>query len=273
MSPPGLVSASAAWLRYVRNSAYYAFFRRAPSVHELHRAHVAWVPAASRGQVVSSDELCSVWLIRECIDQEAALRIKALLEKQHEDLWHGYELGRRMLPLHADPPLEASEAAQLQLGTLDVFGRRPPQAWPRLQQMRDEGLAGAEELYCLQQVATDRLGWGRCLFVQAQQLEPGASVSAHRDALPFGGDRIATVVLQGSGVVRVGHQSFEVNAGDFYALADEARYFVEHEVQTAPSDRLSLTFRYGLSPHSALPSMEGEELRGDRGGGSALRDV
>lgn len=70
---------------------------------------------------------------------------------------HGYELGRRMLPLHADPPLEASEAAQLQLGTLDVFGRRPPQAWPRLQQMRDEGLAGAEELYCLQQVELE--GW------------------------------------------------------------------------------------------------------------------
>lgn len=49
--------------------------------------------------------------------------------------------------------------------------------------------------------------------VQAQQLEPGASVSAHRDALPFGGDRIATVVLQGSGVVRVGHQSFEARRG------------------------------------------------------------
>lgn len=49
--------------------------------------------------------------------------------------------------------------------------------------------------------------------VQAQQLEPGASVSAHRDALPFGGDRISTVVLQGSGVVRVGHQSFEARRG------------------------------------------------------------
>ena len=44
----------------------------------------------------------------------------------------------------------------------------------------------------------------RCLFIQLQRLEPGAEVSAHRDALPYGGDRIATVVLEGSSQVRVG---------------------------------------------------------------------
>ena len=44
----------------------------------------------------------------------------------------------------------------------------------------------------------------RCLFIQLQRLEPGAEVTAHRDALPYGGDRIATVVLEGSSQVRVG---------------------------------------------------------------------
>ena len=64
-----------------------------------------------------------------------------------------------------------------------------------------------------------------------------------------------------------------MKAGDFYALAHEARYSVEHEVCTAPYDRLSLTFRYGMSPLERLPAMSGEELRAeDRGGRSALWD-
>jgi hypothetical protein len=44
----------------------------------------------------------------------------------------------------------------------------------------------------------------RCLFIQLQRLEPGAEVTAHRDALPYGGDRIAPGVLEGSSQVRVG---------------------------------------------------------------------
>lgn len=46
----------------------------------------------------------------------------------------------------------------------------------------------------------------RCLFIQLQRLEAGAEVTAHRDALPYGGDRIATVVLEGSSQVRVGRR-------------------------------------------------------------------
>ena len=44
----------------------------------------------------------------------------------------------------------------------------------------------------------------RCLFIQLQLLEMGAEVTPHRDALPYGGDLIATVVLKGSSEVRVG---------------------------------------------------------------------
>ena len=94
------------------------------------------------------------------------------------------------------------------------------------------GDSGASALSC---PVCDRLRIGafsdrRCLFIQAQRLEPGAEVSAHRDALPYGGDRIATVVLTGSSHVRVGSQTFQVNAGDCYAIAHDARYVVEHEV-------------------------------------------
>ena len=72
--------------------------------------------------------------------------------------------------------------------------------------------AGAEELYQLQLLAPEQIDVFRgrpCLFVQAQALEAGAEVSSHRDALPYGGDLIATVVLMGTSMVRVGHLSFE----------------------------------------------------------------
>eukprot|EP00439_Symbiodinium_sp_Y106_P072167 s474_g13.t1 len=52
-------------------------------------------------------------------------------------------------------------------------------------------------------------------------------------------------------------------------LNAQARYYVEHEVLSSPRDRLSVTFRYGLSPLTVLPPLAGEALRrGDRGGAS-----
>ena len=53
----------------------------------------------------------------------------------------------------------------------------------------------------------------RCLFIQLQLLEMGAEVTPHRDALPYGGDLIATVVLKGSSEVRVGRGGVRVGNG------------------------------------------------------------
>ncbi|CAE8731442.1 unnamed protein product [Polarella glacialis] len=102
---------------------------------------------------------------------------------------------------------------------------------------------------------------------------PGLA-SAQQDALPFGGNMIATFVLEGSSEVRVGPLRFRVDTGDMYAIAHSARYEVEHEVMAAPHDRLSVTFRYGLGFPEALPALPGDELRqqagADRGGPSSI---
>lgn len=270
------------WLRYLRNSTYYHFFRKAPPVEELHQASSYWA-ASQLGVVHQNPTLRSVWLIRNCLDLQGRGKLLSLVRRLSTGAggWFGYELGRWMMPLHALPALDEAPhppGCGLVEG-LDVFGPQQqrvaaaPEKWLRLGKLRKEQVMGAEEMYQLQEMLPQRIAafqQQRCLFIQLQRLEPGAEVTAHRDALPYGGDRIATVVLEGSSQVRVGSQTFQVNAGDCYAIADEARYVVEHEVKAASCDRLSLTFRYGLSNLKVLPAMPGEELRAADRGGSAL---
>eukprot|EP00434_Breviolum_minutum_P038985 symbB.v1.2.034597.t1/scaffold4494.1/size38952/2 len=239
---------------------------------------------AEGGQLYKSEELRSVWLIRRCLEEVSRQRILNLVKylqelastKEESAGWYGYELGRFMLPLHAEPSLDEGTPGSGRYGThlvegLDVFGARAAERWPRLRELRNSGVEGAEEMYHLQELMPQRLpafAGQRCLFIQLQLLEMGAEVTPHRDALPYGGDLIATVVLKGSSEVRVGHQTFRVEEGDCYALAHDARYLVEHEVKAAYEDRLSLTFRYGVSSWNSLPKLQGEELRlsVDRGG-------
>lgn len=275
-------------LRYFRNRAFYNLFRRAPSAQELHQPAEVWdVSGIPRALAVESPKQGGLWLIRGCLDLDAAARIKALFVDLHRRSvfhWNHYEPGRDMMPLHAHPPLEMALTKRVICG-LDVFGppgsrgADPLARWPLLGNLLAEEAIGAAELHGLQvlpQKAIARFADEPCLFVQAQSLECGAEVTPHRDALPFGGDMIATYVIEGSSDVRVGAQRFRVDAGDMYAIADEARYDVEHEVMAAPYDRLSVTFRYGLGFPAELPPLPGEaqqRLACDRGGRSAIWDA
>ncbi|CAJ1344662.1 unnamed protein product, partial [Effrenium voratum] len=240
---------------------------------ELHSAPSPW----SELQALQPRELCrsqrvrSLWFLKSCLGPAEQQKVKELLEAQPN--WHDYELGRRMLPLHADPA-PGEELCQRVICGLDVFGPASASGdwsqWARLGALRRAQVPGAEELWRLQRLAKDRIEefQGPCLFVQAQQLEPGAEVTPHRDAVPHGGDMIATVVLAGTSEVRVGGQSFVVGPGDFYAIAHEARYNLEHAVLPHWGPRLSVTFRFGEAPVKVLPPLAGEalELRdGDKG--------
>ena len=79
---------------------------------------------------------------------------------------YGYELGRFMLPLHAEPSLDEGTPGSGRYGThlvegLDVFGARAAERWPRLKELRNSGVEGAEEMYHLQELMPQRLpgGW------------------------------------------------------------------------------------------------------------------
>ncbi|CAE8611558.1 unnamed protein product [Polarella glacialis] len=285
-----LPSVPSSMLRYLKNGTFYHFFRRAPTAPELHFPCKRWdpgedAPSGSEALALESPGLKGLWLLRSCIDATQVARIKGLLATIHGRQtfqWYNYELGRRMMPIHAVPPLDEHAVQRILLG-LDVFGAPgsqgadPLEGWPQLSSLLAEGLEGARELQELQELplrAIPEFAGEPCLFGQAQFLECGAEVTPHRDALPFGGNMIATFVLEGSSEVRVGPLRFRVDTGDMYAIAHSARYEVEHEVMAAPHDRLSVTFRYGLGFPEALPALPGDELRqqagADRGGPSSI---
>ena len=197
---------------YVRNRLYYQLFRRQPALHTVHVAPEEWAPCGEG--LVRHPEVPGLQLLRRGFAVEELRAALHLLEALKG--WTSYEVGREMLALHT--------------------GRRPPEGldaflpeaeWPRLAALRG---SGAEALRRMQRTA---FAVEECLFVQAQRLQPGAEVTPHRDAVPCGGDAIATVVLRGCSLVRLGHLSFQVAAGDLYTLEQEARYDMEHAV--APS--------------------------------------
>lgn len=66
--------------RYLRNSAYYAFFRKAPPVQQIHQ-HLSCWDAAELNVVHRSSALRSVWLIRDCLDQRGRSNILSLLRQ------------------------------------------------------------------------------------------------------------------------------------------------------------------------------------------------
>eukprot|EP00406_Dinophysis_acuminata_P048987 CAMPEP_0179311676 /NCGR_PEP_ID=MMETSP0797-20121207/52819_1 /TAXON_ID=47934 /ORGANISM="Dinophysis acuminata, Strain DAEP01" /LENGTH=280 /DNA_ID=CAMNT_0021021477 /DNA_START=63 /DNA_END=901 /DNA_ORIENTATION=- len=252
-------------LRYLKNGAFYHYFRRAPSTRELHEPCLNWdVDALPAGTAQQSSRLRGLWLLRGCVDSESSVRIRSLFHDLHEARrfrWNRYEPGRSMMPLHASPALDDGTTARVICG-LDVFGppgspgADPLLGWPQLRELVDRRVPGARELERLQHLPHKLIAdfaEQPCLFLQAQVLECGAEVTPHRDVLPYGGDMIATAVLEGSSVVRVGPLRFRADAGDMYAIAHDARYDVEHEVLGAPHDRFSVTLRYGLGFPSTLP--------------------
>lgn len=70
-----------------------------------------------------------------------------------------------MLPLHAEPSLDEGTPGSGTYGThlvegLDVFGERAAERWPRLKELRNSGVEGAEEMYHLQELMPQRLPGG-----------------------------------------------------------------------------------------------------------------
>ena len=93
---------------------------------------------------------------------------------------YGYELGRFMLPLHAEPSLDEGTPGSGTYGThlvegLDVFGERAAERWPRLRELRNSGVEGAEEMYHLQELMPQRLPGGGGVV---RLLKKGVSVSS-----------------------------------------------------------------------------------------------
>ena len=85
-----------------------------------------------------------------------------------------------------------------------------------------------------------------------QRMERGSRVGMHLDDLTKGGKVIiSTAVLQGNNMIRVGTIEFQVEPGDVYAIARDARYNVEHEALPCPDDRLTATLRFGIPDVSA----------------------
>merc|ERR1719264_1575778 len=161
-------------------------------------------------------------MVRGCLQRQQCSQIKMLFAGIHRSgkfPWYTYEPGRDMMPMHASPALD-SAATERVLRGLEVFGppdslgADPVHGWPRLCELLASGAEGARELEALQQFPQEAIGdfaKQPCLFIQAQMLESGAEVTPHRDALPYGGDLIATVVVEGgTNRVRVGRVQFDV---------------------------------------------------------------
>ena len=72
----------------MRNSAYYHYFRKAPSIKEVHQAFSHWdVPISSDatgGQLYENEELRSLWLIKRCLEEVSRQRILNLVQYLQE---------------------------------------------------------------------------------------------------------------------------------------------------------------------------------------------
>ena len=112
---------------------------------------------------------------------------------------YGYELGRFMLPLHAEPSLDDGTPGSGTYGThlvegLDVFGARAAEGWPRLRELRNSGVEGAEEMYHLQELMPQRF----CRGCVVRLLKKGGE-SCVISALPFCRSFFLCVALGGIG--------------------------------------------------------------------------
>jgi len=257
------------FLRYLRNTAFYSAVRRPPTAQEIQEPCVPWDVRSSPARVaLRHPTLDALWLVRRCLDSTEMARIRSLFEQLHHSgrfPWYTYEPGREMIPIHAAPGLDDDVKRRVLQG-IEVFGEPgslgsdPVGGWPRLSDLLGDSSVGSAELLALQRLPQELFedfAPQPCIFLQAQALERGAEVTPHRDAVPYGGDMIATLVVEGSNQVRVGSVRFPVEPGDLYGIARSARYDVEHEVRGASADRFSITMRYGLDFRDELPTLLG----------------
>ena len=173
--------------------------------------------------------------------------------------WYEYHNGRWMLPLQPYPAINEMFATKV-LTELSSTNNTDPLTWPNLETIVQGGgsndgvFDGAKNIIKIQRTISEHIPdvQGQdCLFIQMQRMERGSRVGMHLDDLTKGGKVISTAVLQGNNMIRVGTIEFQVEPGDVYAIARDARYNVEHEVLPCPDDRLTATLRFGIPDVSA----------------------
>lgn len=160
--------------------------------------------------------------------------------------WEWYEYGpaRWMLPLQPTAGVDSAFALD-SLSGLRSHNCTDARGWPSLANVGGSGGDALRYLEALPGLRIPEAFEGRqALFLQVQALQRGAEVGAHIDQHGVGGRAIATAVIYGESVVRVGGVAFPVHAGDLYALTGAARDQVDHEVYASTKDRLSVTIRY-----------------------------
>ena len=159
--------------------------------------------------------------------------------------WYSYGPARTMVPLQ--PIAGICDAFAIgPLSTLKSHNSTDARSWPRLTDLACSGGAALRRLEALPVEAIPSAFAGRPpLFLQVQGLERGAHIGAHIDQPDVGGRTIATAVITGGAMVRVGGVAFTVRPGDLYALSGAARDEVDHEVYSDTMDRISVTTRYG----------------------------
>lgn len=158
--------------------------------------------------------------------------------------WYEYHPGREMYAMQPYPCVDEKMLPLLK--TLESQNKTNPQEWPKISDFKKLSPIVRLQEFLESGEFTPNAKSQSCLFVQVQRVERGISVGSHKDDLRKGGRVICTAVLEGENYVRVGDVEFRVQPGDVYALCDEARFDVDHEVLPDTSDRLSVTLRFGL---------------------------
>jgi hypothetical protein len=168
--------------------------------------------------------------------------------------WFEYHPGRDMYAMQPYPHVDQKMIPIL--STLESQNRTKPTDWPKLSDFKALTPVLRLQQFLESGEFTAFAKSQPCLFVQVQRVERGIPVGSHKDDLRKGGRVICTAVLKGENRVRVGDVEFRVRPGDIYALSDQARFDVDHEVLPETSDRLSLTLRFGVVSDDEIKKRE-----------------
>ena len=196
--------------------------------------------------VLRNDKVSGLVVRPEFFDREEVRRLVRVMSEIGDDVtgWYEYHPGREMYAMQPDPHVD--ENMMHVLSTLESQNRTNPTDWPKISDFETLSPVLRLQHFLESGDFTPHAKSQPCLFIQVQRVERGIPVGSHKDDLRKGGRVICTAVLEGENRVRVGDVEFRVRPGDVYALSDEARFDVDHEVLPETSDRLSLTLRFGL---------------------------
>ena len=233
---------------------------RAPIVEESSKkSQKFWNFEDSSSSVCTSDEVSGLVVRPKFFNEKEVRCLVDVMSEIGDEMtgWFEYHPGREMYAMQPNPRVD--ESMMNVLSTLESQNCTNPMDWPKISDF--EALLPVLRLQEFLESGdfTPHAKSQPCLFIQVQRVERGIPVGSHKDDLRKGGRVICTAVLEGENRVRVGDVEFRVRPGDVYALSDEARFNVDHEVLPETSDRLSLTLRFGVVPEDEIVWREKEQ--------------